>query len=337
MYFHKTKKKKTEKGEMVISSPFNLEHHVHVDFHSETGFAGLPTEWEHMIKSSGFTKEEVVENADVMYAVLEFTNEYQRQTGKEQMPELPKFDLKKNDNSSQAPPPPPPPPEMKETPSNINSTTPPSTPEVKKPVKVVGKKKQVERPPPEVEKVNDSGSDSNSRPSPSPTPKKKQPTEPKETESDQNIPQRPEYTIHDIISSEDPKKRFLNLSKIGEGAAGEVFIATDSRTKQQVAIKIIKLNAQNLKLITTEIGIMKDCQHESVIQYIDSYLVDDKLWVAMEYMDGGCLTDVLDLYEDGLQMTEEQIAHICKETLKGLAYIHSSYRIHRFHLLFVLI
>eukprot|EP01091_Cochliopodium_minus_P008335 TRINITY_DN186_c0_g1_i7.p1 TRINITY_DN186_c0_g1~~TRINITY_DN186_c0_g1_i7.p1 ORF type:complete len:776 (+),score=275.66 TRINITY_DN186_c0_g1_i7:90-2417(+) len=353
-------KKKKKGGEMTISSPFNLEHHVHVDFDSETGFAGLPSEWEHMIKSSGFTKEEVVENADVMYAVLEFTNEYQKQKGKEQLPELPKFDIKKptnnnNSNTVLQPPsqtnlgtslekvsmqqfeaPPPPPPSFEKP----NPILPPSVQETPQPTKQVikGQRKQVERPPLEspqtVPKTETSTTTNPPPPSnesrPVPVPKPRVPKEEKpQEEEDPNVPDRPEYTIHDIISSEDPKKRFLNLEKIGEGAAGEVFIATDSKTKEQIAIKKIKLNAQNLKLITTEVAIMRDCSFETVVRYIDSYLVEDKLWVAMELMDGGCLTDVLDQYEDGLHMNEEQIAHVCKDTLRGLAYIHSSYRIHR--------
>eukprot|EP01091_Cochliopodium_minus_P008331 TRINITY_DN186_c0_g1_i3.p1 TRINITY_DN186_c0_g1~~TRINITY_DN186_c0_g1_i3.p1 ORF type:complete len:716 (+),score=252.79 TRINITY_DN186_c0_g1_i3:90-2237(+) len=293
-------KKKKKGGEMTISSPFNLEHHVHVDFDSETGFAGLPSEWEHMIKSSGFTKEEVVENADVMYAVLEFTNEYQKQNGKEKMPELPNMKPKTNNN---------------------NNNDSPS----------VNEKVHTEKPPVQETSNKPSVNNPNTNPTtnPTPTPKPKLVSEEKSEEEDPNVPERQDYVIHDIISSEDPKKRFLNLEKIGEGAAGEVFIATDSKTKEQIAIKKIKLNAQNLKLITTEVAIMRDCSFETVVRYIDSYLVEDKLWVAMELMDGGCLTDVLDQYEDGLHMNEEQIAHVCKDTLRGLAYIHSSYRIHR--------
>jgi len=60
-----------------------------------------------------------------------------------------------------------------------------------------------------------------------------------------------------------------------------------------------------------------------------SFLIDgDKLWVVMEFMGGGCLTEVLEQYEH-VQMTETQIAYACLESLRGLAYIHSLHRIHR--------
>ncbi|GAM19688.1 hypothetical protein SAMD00019534_028630 [Acytostelium subglobosum LB1] len=58
------------------------------------------------------------------------------------------------------------------------------------------------------------------------------------------------------------------------------------------------------------------------------YLVGDSLWVAMEFMGGGCLTEVLEQFST-IKLTESQIAYICAESLKGLAYIHNQYRIHR--------
>jgi serine/threonine protein kinase len=69
------------------------------------------------------------------------------------------------------------------------------------------------------------------------------------------------------------------MKKIGEGAAGEVFVATDSRDGQQVAIKKMALRADNMKLLVTEIGIMKDSQHENITGYFDSFIVDNNLWV----------------------------------------------------------
>lgn len=91
-----------------------------------------------------------------------------------------------------------------------------------------------------------------------------------------------------------------------------MFSATHTRTKEKVAIKKMKLKAQNLKTIINEIGMMKGCKHENIVQYIDSYLVADELWVVMEFMGGGCLTEVLDQFRE-LQLTEEHMANICQE------------------------
>ncbi len=45
-----------------VSTPYNLEHNVHVDFNSATGFSGIPPEWEAMLKSALITKKEVMDN-----------------------------------------------------------------------------------------------------------------------------------------------------------------------------------------------------------------------------------------------------------------------------------
>jgi len=125
---------------------------------------------------------------------------------------------------------------------------------------------------------------------------------------------------------------FKDQRKVGEGATGEVFLAYEITTGRQVALKKMGLTKDNTKMIITEIEIMKSSKHVNIVEYIDCFDVNDGngrfLVVAMEYMDGGCLTDILEEYEN-VQMTELQIAYVCRETLKGLAYMHSYHRIHR--------
>jgi len=131
------------------------------------------------------------------------------------------------------------------------------------------------------------------------------------------------------LSKEDPNAIFKDARKVGEGAAGEVFLARDARTNDMLAIKKMPINAQNIKLLTTEIGIMKSSIHPNIVRYIESYMMSDTIWVAMEYMTGGCLTEVLEQHPNGVRMTEEQIALVSLSSLRGLSYIHSLHRIHR--------
>jgi len=94
-------------------------------------------------------------------------------------------------------------------------------------------------------------------------------------------------------------------------------------------VKKMEINNENIKLLVTEIGIMKSSKHPNIVEYLDSYIVEDReMWVVMEYMGGGCLTDVLESF-DTIQMTETQIAYVARETLKALSYVHSLHRIHR--------
>jgi protein-serine/threonine kinase len=85
--------------------------------------------------------------------------------------------------------------------------------------------------------------------------------------------------LDDLISKEDPNQIYRDPKKVGEGAAGEVFLAYDTRTNDQVAIKKMPLNNQNLKLLVTEIGIMKSSVHPNIVRYLDSYIVGENIWV----------------------------------------------------------
>lgn len=113
-----------------------------------------------------------------------------------------------------------------------------------------------------------------------------------------------------MVNPADPREMYSNQEKIGEGAAAEIFKATDP-DGNEVAIKKMKLTPQNTKLFTSEIIIMKSAAHENVVKYYDSFIVDKNiLWVVMELMTGGCITDMLEVFEE-FPLGESQIARIC--------------------------
>jgi len=64
------------------------------------------------------------------------------------------------------------------------------------------------------------------------------------------------------------------------------------------------------ELIVNEILVMKESQHPNIVNFLESYLVKgNELWVVMEYMEGGALTDVI----ENNQLEEDQIASISLE------------------------
>jgi p21-activated kinase 1 len=129
-----------------------------------------------------------------------------------------------------------------------------------------------------------------------------------------------------ICTPADPRDIYRNLTKIGQGASGGVYTAYERGTNRCVAIKQMNLEQQPKKdLIINEILVMKDSSHPNIVNFIDSYLVGGDLWVIMEFMEGGSLTDVVTFNI----MSEGQIAAVCRETLKGLQHLHSKGVIHR--------
>ncbi|KAK2033909.1 Pkinase-domain-containing protein [Colletotrichum zoysiae] len=129
-----------------------------------------------------------------------------------------------------------------------------------------------------------------------------------------------------ICSDGDPREVYKNFNKIGQGASGGVYTGYERGTNRLVAIKQMNLEQQPKKdLIINEILVMKDSSHPNIVNFIDSYLCGGELWVVMEFMEGGSLTDVVTFNI----MTEGQIASVCRETLKGLQHLHSKGVIHR--------
>uniref|UniRef100_F1SUK2 non-specific serine/threonine protein kinase n=1 Tax=Sus scrofa TaxID=9823 RepID=F1SUK2_PIG len=132
--------------------------------------------------------------------------------------------------------------------------------------------------------------------------------------------------LRSIVSVGDPKKKYTRFEKIGQGASGTVYTAMDVATGQEVAIKQMNLQQQPKKeLIINEILVMRENKNPNIVNYLDSYLVGDELWVVMEYLAGGSLTDVV----TETCMDEGQIAAVCRECLQALEFLHSNQVIHR--------
>ncbi|KAL2134438.1 hypothetical protein VTI74DRAFT_210 [Chaetomium olivicolor] len=129
-----------------------------------------------------------------------------------------------------------------------------------------------------------------------------------------------------ICSEGDPREIYRGFTKIGQGASGGVYTGHERGTNRLVAIKQMNLEQQPKKdLIINEILVMKESSHPNIVNFIDSYLCGGELWVVMEFMEGGSLTDVVTFNI----MTEGQIASVCRETLRGLQHLHSKGVIHR--------
>ncbi|CAI6333940.1 unnamed protein product [Periconia digitata] len=150
--------------------------------------------------------------------------------------------------------------------------------------------------------------------------------------------------LREVVSKDKPLDSYNKQKKIGQGASGSVYVARIRETatsptarrllqengpRAQVAIKQMDLRAQPRKeLIVNEIIVMKDSKHPNIVNFLDAFLTEDQLelWVVMEFMEGGALTDVID---NNPSISEDQIATICLETCQGLEHLHRQNIIHR--------
>ena len=217
--------------------------------------------------------------------------------------------------------------------------------------------KQAVKPPQAIAKTTQATVQKDSSPSPSSKPeqsKKPRNTEKKPTMSSSELISK----LHQICHTADPTEYFKIIDKAGQGASGSVYKGTriklqpiDKKSKrlskfyelteqamaidEKVAIKQMVLSKQPRKeLILDEIIIMKSSKHKNIVNFLEAYLKNnDTLWVIMEYMQGGALTDLIDNSPTSgtsdPALTEPQIAYILRETCQGLQFLHQRHIIHR--------
>ncbi|KAL1257392.1 hypothetical protein QQF64_010636 [Cirrhinus molitorella] len=129
-----------------------------------------------------------------------------------------------------------------------------------------------------------------------------------------------------VVDKGDPRSYLENFVKIGEGSTGVVCIAREKHSGRVVAVKMMDLRRQQRReLLFNEVVIMRDYQHRNVVEMFKSALVEEELWVIMEYLQGGALTNIV----SETRLSEEQIATVCEAVLQALAYLHSQGVIHR--------
>lgn len=150
--------------------------------------------------------------------------------------------------------------------------------------------------------------------------------------------------VKDIIfkggSSAKKKKHFHNvrldcpedfwdiIGELGDGAYGKVYKAQHKETKQLAALKQVALEEEeDLETFMIEIDILSECKHKNVVELLEAYHYEGKLWMYLEYCDGGAMDSIMaELYRP---LTEPQIAYVCKYLVEALVYIHEHKVIHR--------
>ena len=118
---------------------------------------------------------------------------------------------------------------------------------------------------------------------------------------------------------------------IGKGKFGIVNLGIHKKTNQKVAIKIINKSSlksqEDKELIRSEIDIMKLCHHPNIIRLLDHFENAEYIFIVMEYISGGTLTQFLK--KRYFNFSETQAANIINQIGQGLKYLHSYGIVHR--------
>lgn len=92
---------------------------------------------------------------------------------------------------------------------------------------------------------------------------------------------------------------FVNLKEIGGGTFGVCYKAIDTKNNNsECVIKKIPFNSvRDVKLIGTELGILRKLDHPNIVKYFSSFMYENAMCIVMEYCNGGSLKDWMDQRE----------------------------------------
>lgn len=282
---------------MAISAPYNVKQNFHIGFDHETKeYVGLPPAWMTLLKGSDITVKEQEEDPETVITALKtFSKSIKRKPSE-------KFILVASN--------------VRESDEDLENLS----------DKEDGKQdKEESAKPAPLSDETDGLPDPNLTNAPDCTDQ----VITRRKKEDRTVTMTDEQVVKalgQLVNCGDPQEKYTLGIDLGAGASGAVSKATETSSGNVVAIKKMNLHNQPKKeLIITEIEVLKEVSHPNLVNFLDCYLLDEMLWVVMEYLDGGALTDVV----METVMNEGQIAAVCRECLRGLDYLHQRNIIHR--------
>jgi len=144
--------------------------------------------------------------------------------------------------------------------------------------------------------------------------------------------QNQEISSGDVKSAQKKYRgmdRYYKIEKIGEGTYGVVYKAKDNVTGQIVALKKIRLEAEDEGVPSTairEISLLKELSHPNIVSLCNVVHEDNKLYLVFEYLDQD-LKKYMEMC--GKNLHYMLVKSYLQQLIKGIAHCHSHRVLHR--------
>jgi eukaryotic-like serine/threonine-protein kinase len=126
--------------------------------------------------------------------------------------------------------------------------------------------------------------------------------------------------------------RYIVLAMVGRGGMGEVYAAYDPEMDRKVAVKLLRVKPGNgVSLAEGRTRTLREAQaiarlsHPNVVIAYDVGTFEDKVFIAMEYVEGNTVTYWLQVQE----RTWKEILSVFMDAGRGLAAAHEKGLVHR--------
>ena len=131
-----------------------------------------------------------------------------------------------------------------------------------------------------------------------------------------------------VFIKSNPSKDYIILDELGEGGFGKVYKCVKISNQEVYAMKHIDITSNKQKIyIGNEITLMKSIDHKNIVKLYETYMYKGRIFLFMEFLDGGCLTPVVEDFK--LDIPENVIAYIITEVLQGIVSLHKRGIVHR--------
>ena len=151
----------------------------------------------------------------------------------------------------------------------------------------------------------------------------------------------PENVQHVNQNSSTPERqptfKWMRGQLIGKGTFGRVYLGMNTTTGELLAVKQVEVNhnapnadpqkiREMVKALDIEIDTMKDLNHVNIVQYLGCERKEYSISIFLEYISGGSVGSCLRKHG---KFEESVVSSLTRQTLNGLAYLHSEGILHR--------
>ena len=127
--------------------------------------------------------------------------------------------------------------------------------------------------------------------------------------------------------------KYTQVKTLGRGGFGSAILATRKDTRENVVIKEVRLSGLSRKEVEDarkEAAFLSTMHHPNIVGYIESFTEANKLFIVMEYCDGGDLAGrIAKLKKERKAMSEEEALSLFVQLCLAVKHIHDRRIIHR--------
>ena len=150
--------------------------------------------------------------------------------------------------------------------------------------------------------------------------------------------EEPDEELNQFLKSDSWENvQWMQGALIGQGSFGSVFLALHAVTGELMAVKQVEMPSNTntvldkkkenmLAALKREIDLLRDLQHDNIVQYLGSNSDDEHFNIFLEYVPGGSVAAMLQSYGS---LQEPLIRNFVRQILNGLSYLHGRDIIHR--------